>query len=178
MPGFDVPGGDYSCTNVNYTDARACERACLADAARCAAYTYVLRPPTAGACCLKSAAHAPPTASAACTSGIVNASGALLQAEVLPLLPGDGGLDLAVFVDRTFVEVFALNGRYAGHAPLPRSPAAQAAGRGAAGMELFSAAGSAGVRVEGVEVFGMTAARVPLGDVLAAARGRRAVHSN
>jgi len=44
MPGYDLPGGDYNVTNVQYTNYTICQAACNADS-KCAAWTYVVRPP-------------------------------------------------------------------------------------------------------------------------------------
>lgn len=113
MPGTDLPGGDYNVTNVNYSDPRVCQAACTADGERCQAYTYVLRPPLVGSCCLKGAVP-PADAQPTCTSGVKHPAppGALASAP-LPILPGDTAIDVAVFTDNTFVEVFVLGGRLA-----------------------------------------------------------------
>jgi hypothetical protein len=109
MPGVDLPGGDYNVTDVNYTDPHICQAVCAADK-NCMAYTYVTRPPLAGSCCLKGTVPAP-NPNSKCTSGVkpgVQPAGA-----PLPLLPGEDEIDLVVYVDNTFLEVFAMGGRLA-----------------------------------------------------------------
>ena len=91
----------------------------------------------------------------------------------LPLERGDVAVDLRifVFVDRTFVEVFALGGRVAVNAPVPQSPAASAA----AGMLLLSAGADAAA--SNVAAWAMTSAVVPLEEVLRAAAESRQMRS-
>jgi hypothetical protein len=48
MPSVDLPGGDYNCTDVGYTDAHVCESSCVNDGSKCTAWTYVTRPPLVG----------------------------------------------------------------------------------------------------------------------------------
>ena len=131
MPGTDIPGDDYNVTNVNYADPHICQvllgtlsrvtsfflyllcsvlfqASCTADPA-CAAYTYVTRPPLVGSCCLKSAVPQP-VANPTCTSGVKKAPSAA-GGVPLPLLKGDTSVDVRVFVDNTFVEVFIMQVR-------------------------------------------------------------------
>ena len=113
MPGTDLPGGDYNVTNVNYSDPHICQAACTADGERCQAFTYVTRPPLVGSCCLKSSVPAA-DAQATCTSGVKHpAPPGVLAGAPLPILPGDTAIDVAVFTDNTFIEVFVLGGRLA-----------------------------------------------------------------
>jgi hypothetical protein len=113
MPGTDLPGGDYNVTNVAYSDPHICQAACTADGERCQAFTYVTRPPLVGSCCLKSSVPAA-DAQATCTSGVKHpAPPGVLAGAPLPILPGDTAIDIAVFTDNTFIEVFVLGGRLA-----------------------------------------------------------------
>ena len=85
-----------------------CQDACTADP-NCKAFTYVTRPPLVGACCLKGSIPAP-DANPTCTSGVKAAP--LSNGGVsLPLLPGDAAIDVRVFVDNTFMEVFVMQAR-------------------------------------------------------------------
>lgn len=111
MPGVDMPGQDLSVTNVNYKDPHLCQLACNATPA-CTGFTYVVRPPLAGSCCLKSGYPAMDS-NAACTSGIKPGGPPRSYGTPIPLLPGDTALDVHVFVDNTFVEVFLMEGRVA-----------------------------------------------------------------
>ena len=145
MPGIDMPGDDLNVTNVAYGDPRICQAACNATAA-CTGFTYVVRPPLKGACCLKSGYPALKR-SATCTSGVKPggpppppAAGA-----PIPLLAGDAAIDVRVFLDNTFIEVFLMEGRVA--LTLTTSgPLANAA------VELYSKSG-AGVTATGVTVW-------------------------
>lgn len=109
MEGTDLPGGDYSVVDVNYTDPHVCQQAC-ADDPRCVAYTYVLRPPLVGSCCLKSIVPTP-VASSTCTSGINPGSSRPVSAVPIPLLEGETDIDVIVYVDNTFLEIFVMQGR-------------------------------------------------------------------
>ena len=113
MPGVDMPGGDMSVSNENYTDPHLCQAACSASP-QCLGYTWVVRPPLAGACCLKSSLL-PPKGDARCTSGVKPGAAAFSSAHAapIPLLPGDAALDLRLFVDSTVLEVYAMQGRLA-----------------------------------------------------------------
>ena len=135
MPGVDLPGGDYNVTDVTYTDPHVCQAACTADGERCQAYTYVTRPPLVGSCCLKGsvpAADANPT----CTSGSKHGGGSAGVGGALaaiPLLRGDIAIDVRVFVDSTFIEVFVMEGRVAFTYGINSGAEA-----GAAGVTLFA----------------------------------------
>lgn len=73
MPGYDLPGADYSINNTfgaDNNDPRTCEALCLADATTCKAWTFVapgVQMPQAR-CCLKKSVPAP-VARAGITSG-------------------------------------------------------------------------------------------------------------
>eukprot|EP01116_Phalansterium_solitarium_P025276 TRINITY_DN9582_c0_g1_i2.p2 TRINITY_DN9582_c0_g1~~TRINITY_DN9582_c0_g1_i2.p2 ORF type:complete len:632 (+),score=194.35 TRINITY_DN9582_c0_g1_i2:80-1975(+) len=109
MPGMDLPGDDYKVTNVNYTDPKRCQAACTLDH-KCAAYTYVVRPPLYASCCLKSGV---PTynPNPSCTSGVKHPQPTPPESAELPLLATDTSIDIRVFVDNTFIEVFVAGGR-------------------------------------------------------------------
>jgi hypothetical protein len=170
MPGYDLPGGDYRVSSVNYTDPRLCEQSCAADGKKCWGYVYVTRPPTAGACCLKGAAHGDPVPCAACTAGVLRGGGGAVGAQriPIPLLPSDTELALRVLTDRTLVEVFA------GRASTTLAVEAQWAGAsaGAAGAQLFfqgSGAPGEAMEVRGARVWQMTSAFVSVAQALEAA---------
>ena len=99
-------------TDVSYSDPHICQAACTADGARCQAWTYVTRPPLVGSCCLKSTVPQP-DASATCTSGSKVANPIDGATAAVPLLPGDTAVDVRVFTDNTFIEVFIMQGRLA-----------------------------------------------------------------
>jgi len=142
MPGIDMPGDDLNVTNVAYSDPRICQAACNATAA-CTGFTYVVRPPLKGACCLKSGYPAL-MRSATCTSG-VKPGGPPAAGAPIPLLAGDAAIDVRVFLDNTFIEVFLMEGRVA--LTLKTSgPLANAA------VELYSKSG-AGVTATSVTVW-------------------------
>jgi hypothetical protein len=182
MPGVDLPGGDYNVTDVRYSDPRACQAACARDGERCAAFTYVVRPPLAGACCLKGAAHGAPVAAAGCTSGVLRGGGGGggggaggAGSVPIPLLPGEAQLQLRVYVDRTLVEVFVGEGR-AGTTVGVGAELARAAA-GAAGMQLLYSGGSGSggaLAVSNVTVWQMTGFEVSAEEVLAQAKAQRA----
>ena len=166
MPGVDLPGADYNVTDVDYSDPHICQAACTADGEKCQAYTYVVRPPKVGSCCLKNSvpnADSQPT----CTSGskvsrpLPGQGGATAA---LPLLPGDSAIDVRVFVDNTFVEVFVMHGRLAFTYNL--NPGPQLAG--AAGATLF--ASGAAVQATDVNAWHMNPIWVSTGEVLASRR--------
>lgn len=117
MPGIDLPGGDYNVTNVRYSDPKTCEAVCGADSA-CVAWTYVTRPPLTGSCCLKHTGFGyNPHPADPCTSGVkvpqpVPGPGPAGQS-VLRLMPADTVVEVRVFVDTTFIEVYFAGGRVA-----------------------------------------------------------------
>lgn len=114
MVDTDMPGDDLSVTNVNYTDPLLCQLACNNTPA-CKGFTYVVRPPLAGSCCLKNGYPAldhNPT----CTSGVKPGGGpgpAPSPSTPIPLLPGDTAIDVHLFLDNTFLEVYLMEGRVA-----------------------------------------------------------------
>ena len=115
MPGKDMPGGDLSVTSETYTDPHLCQLACNRTAA-CVGFTWVVRPPLQGDCCLKSSLM-PIVDNAKCTSG-VRPGGAPpppphAASLPIPLLPGDKAMDVRVFMDSTFIEVYVMEGRQA-----------------------------------------------------------------
>jgi sucrose-6-phosphate hydrolase SacC (GH32 family) len=114
MPGKDMPGGDLVVTSENYTDPHLCQLACN-NTANCVGFTYVVRPPLKGDCCLKSSLGQLKD-DARCTSGI-KPGGAPPAAQgphaPIPLLPGDTAIDLQVFMDSTFIEAYVMEGRQA-----------------------------------------------------------------
>jgi beta-fructofuranosidase len=114
MPGVDLPGGDYNVTNVNYSDPKICQAQCTADGPKCQAYTYVVRPPLVGSCCLKSIVP-PPNPNPSCTSGSKVPTPLPSNQAVFDvmLVPGDTAVDVRVFTDNTFIEVFIMGGRHA-----------------------------------------------------------------
>ena len=168
MPGIDLPGGDYNVTDVSYTDPHICQAACTADGEKCQAWTYVTRPPLVGSCCLKGTVDAP-DAAATCTSGSkqpnphpTGGSGAFA---VIPLLPGDTELDVRVYTDNTFIEVFVMQGRAAFTYGI--NVGAESA---AAGMNLFA---SAPITASRVDAWHMNSIWVDVPTVLAAAAAKR-----
>lgn len=72
MANTDLPGYDYNVTDVKYTDPHICQKMCQSNA-KCAAWTYVIRPPLYASCCLKSSAGVPHSCKS-CTSGIKNSN--------------------------------------------------------------------------------------------------------
>ena len=111
MPGIDMPGDDLSVTDVEYTDPHLCQAACNATHA-CKGFTYVVRPPLKGSCCLKSG-YPSQRANPTCTSGVKPGGSPPQVGTAIPLLPGDIALDVRVFLDNTFLEVFLMEGRLA-----------------------------------------------------------------
>jgi len=135
MEGYDLPGGDYSVTNVNYTDYRKCEASCGADN-RCHAWTYVVRGPWHASCCLKGRVPNYRKIST-CTSGVKNrtspSSGTEFFIDYVPsaehvskvtvgggdhrdtlkLLSTDATLAVRIYVDNTFAEAYWMDGRVA-----------------------------------------------------------------
>ena len=169
MPGVDLGGDDYSVVNVNYTDPRICQAACTADGEKCQAFTYVTRPPLVGSCCLKGSVPAP-GANPTCTSGskhggrVPGSGGAFAS---IPLLSGDSAIDVRVFTDNTFIEVFVMEGRLAFTYDI--NVGAEA---GAAGVTLYAdAANGATVVVRNASVWHLNDIWTSTGEVLAAARG-------
>eukprot|EP00747_Dinoflagellata_sp_TGD_P126829 gnl/TRDRNA2_/TRDRNA2_174318_c0_seq2.p1 gnl/TRDRNA2_/TRDRNA2_174318_c0~~gnl/TRDRNA2_/TRDRNA2_174318_c0_seq2.p1 ORF type:complete len:451 (+),score=63.52 gnl/TRDRNA2_/TRDRNA2_174318_c0_seq2:87-1439(+) len=144
MPGFDMPGGDFSVTDVNYTDFRECEAACRA-VKKCRAWTYVVRKkkyprPIYASCCLKETYPQPIPVGSGVISGIHEPSQAARKGgmkDTLALLPSDQTLEIRVFVDNTFIEVYFQGGRVAITAPV--IPTVEA------GMSLFAQGASATV---------------------------------
>ena len=110
MPGVDMPGHDLSVTSENYTDPHLCQAACNATPA-CKGFTYVVRPPLKGDCCLKSAVGALDS-NPTCTSGVRPGAGPGPQPQgpfaPIPLLPGDKAVDIHLFMDSTIVRGCAL----------------------------------------------------------------------
>ena len=109
MPGIDMPGGDLSVTDVSYTDPHLCQLACNNTPA-CLGFTYVVRPPLKGSCCLKNNLE-PQDSNPTCTSGIKPGGPPVPPSQgphaPIPLLQGDKALDFHIFMDSTFVSVGA-----------------------------------------------------------------------
>jgi hypothetical protein len=160
MPGVDLPGGDFSVVDVNYTDPHLCQAEC-SRRKECVAFTYVVRPPLKGSCCLKGSVP-PRDASPACTSG-VKPGGPRAAGADIPLLAGDAELDVRVFIDNTFVEVFVMQGRLAITLKLDQNPIADAA------LELFND-GAVAVTANNVDVWAMKPIWTSVDEVLAARR--------
>jgi sucrose-6-phosphate hydrolase SacC (GH32 family) len=137
MPGYDLAGGDYSVTNVDYKDFKICEAACDADD-KCVSWTYVVRGPKYASCCLKG--NVPKSSQkSTCTSGVKsmdseltggtdfsidyrpNEDGKISSVKVhggsfsdtLKLSPNDKTIDMDLYVDNTFTEAYFMNGRVA-----------------------------------------------------------------
>jgi len=145
MPGWDMAGGDYNVTNVNYTDFKICEAACDTDA-KCGAWTYVVRGPLYASCCLKSQWRNAKQKSS-CTSGVKDpeqpATGSVFYVDYVPpqdnsgvstmtvggpsktdklkLLASDKSIDLRLYVDNTFTEAYWMGGRVAMAATTPQT---------------------------------------------------------
>jgi len=133
MVGVDLPGADYNITNVNYTDPHICQSACTADK-NCAAYTYVVRPPLYASCCLKNSVPNP-NPNPTCTSGAKPGHPIPGNNPVpIPLLSGDSAIDVRIFIDNTFLEIFIMEGRIAYTIPIT-GPINTA---DATGMSLFA----------------------------------------
>jgi sucrose-6-phosphate hydrolase SacC (GH32 family) len=169
MVGWDLPGDDDNVTNVNYTDPHICQAACTDDPT-CSAYTYVVRPPLYASCCLKVNVPAL-NPDSRCTSGVKPGRarpGGTVAA--LPLLPTDTAVDVRIFVDNTFLEVFVMGGRLAFTVPINTG-----AESGAAGMNLIvSGGGAAGVTVQDVSVWHLDSIWTTTDEVLkTAAEARR-----
>jgi len=163
MPGVDMPGEDMNVTNVQYTDPHICQAACNATPA-CTGFTYVVRPPLKGACCLK-AGYPALVANPTCTSGVKPGgppppppAGA-----PIPLLPGDAAIDVRVYLDNTFAEVFLMEGRVA-LTLTTKAPLANAA------LELYAKKGGA-VTATGVTVWPLESIWKSPAEVLARRRG-------
>ena len=113
MPNVDIPGGDYNVTNVDYTDPHICQAACTADGNKCLGFVYVTRPPKVGSCCLKSMITTLDT-NPTCTSGVKHPKPPQGTPVNIPLLKDiDTAIDVRVFVDNTFIEVYIMEGRLA-----------------------------------------------------------------
>lgn len=113
MPGVDMPGGDLNVTDVEYTDPHLCQLACN-NTHDCVGFTYVVRPPLKGSCCLKSSIS-PFDSNPTCTSGVKPGASPPTPAPhvPIPLLPGDTKMDFHFFMDSTFVELYVMEGRQA-----------------------------------------------------------------
>lgn len=134
MVGIDLPGGDYNVTNVNYTDPHICQAVCTADP-HCFAYTYVVRPPLYASCCLKGTVPSP-NPNPTCTSGAKPGHPIPGSAPVpVPLLPGDTDIDVRIFIDNTFLEIFIMEGRIAYTIPIDNN---RINTTGTTGMSLFA----------------------------------------
>ena len=131
-------------------------------------FTYVVRPPLKGSCCMKSvypAAEANP----ACTSGVKpGGPGPKPQGADIPLLPGDAEVDVRLFVDNTFAEVFVMQGRLAITLKFDQNPISDV------GMELFNA-GDVAVAATNVNVWAVKPIWTSVEDVLEAARRKRSL---
>jgi hypothetical protein len=169
MPGTDLPGGDYNVTDVTYSDPRICQAACNSDGEKCQAFTYVVRPPLKGSCCLKGGVPSP-DANPTRTSGVKHGGGSVVGGTTaqLPLLPGDTAIDVRVFVDGTIVEVFVMGGRLAFTATVNAGAEA-----GAAGVTLFAGPGAGGVSTTGAAVWHMHPIWATTEEVLATAAAKR-----
>ena len=153
---------------MSYTDPHICQAACDADGRQCGAFTYVVRPPLVGSCCLKGSVPGP-DAKPTCTSGAKHGGTVTGGATApLPLLPGDTAIDVRVFVDASFVEVFVLGGRLSFTADVTAGAEAEAAG-----VTLFAGPGG-GVQAMGVDVWRGAPIWVPPAEVLAAAAAKKA----
>ena len=128
---------------MSYSDPHTCQAACTADGARCQAWTYVTRPPLVGSCCLKASVPAPNFQAPTCTSGAKNPAPSTGAVADVPLLPGDTAVDVHVYTDNTFVEVFVMEGRLAFTYDINTGAEA-----GAAGMTLFASAAMSATSVE------------------------------
>jgi len=134
LPNTDIPGGDYNVTNVNYTDPHICQAQCTSDGNKCKAWTYVIRPPLIGSCCLKNVVDQRDE-SATCTSGIKNSSplpgilqvrlGSCSQSVSSTTTPNtskvsyvrindDNTVNVRILPDRSVADFFINNGRWAG----------------------------------------------------------------
>ena len=142
----------------------SCQAACTADGPKCQAFTYVTRPPLVGSCCLKASVPAPNFQAPTCTSGAKNPAPSTGAVADVPLLPGDAAVDVHIFVDNTFIEVFVMEGR----AAFTASVTSHGAEAGAAGMELFA---SAPVQASAVRVYHLEGIWVSAPEVLASAGG-------
>ena len=147
MPGIDMPGEDLSVTDVEYTDPHLCQAACNATHA-CKGFTYVVRPPLKGSCCLKSG-HPAMDNNPTCTSGVKPGGPAPPAGGTpIPLLPGDSAIDVHLFLDNTFLEVYVMQGRLALTLTLDAAPVTDAH------LALFAGNGTA-VTAQGVSVWGV-----------------------
>lgn len=172
---------------MNSTRCSRAQATCTADA-NCKAYTYVVRPPLVGSCCLKGSVP-PPKANPTCTSGVKKAP-APDGGVPLPLVAGDDAIDVRVFVDNTFIEVFIMQARSAYRGELfdtrkrTCSPRDALQGRLAftmplsgyspdAGVTLFASSGT-GVTATGINVWHLNSIWVSPAEVLEAAKSRLA----
>jgi sucrose-6-phosphate hydrolase SacC (GH32 family) len=161
MPGVDMPGGDFNVTNVSYDDPRICQAACN-QTKECKAFTYVVRPPLKGSCCLKNTVP-DEVASPTCTSGVKpGGPGPAVRGAAIPMLPADVAIDVRVFVDNTFAEVFVMQGRLAITLKFDKNPIKDAA------MELFAGPGAAATATD-VNVWAVKPIWTSVDEVLAAA---------
>jgi len=145
MPGSDLTGGDYSVTDVEYTNFKTCEEACDDDS-KCKSWTYVVRGPKYASCCLKAGIPATKKKST-CTSGVKDPTtsgggGTQFYVDYVPnadavnvgveggvsdnlkLSTSDKTIDMRLFVDNTFTEVYWMGGRVAMTTTTPVTKAA------------------------------------------------------
>lgn len=133
LPDTDIPGGDYNVTNVSYDDPHICQAQCTSDGDLCKAWTYVIRPPLVGSCCLKNVVDQQ-SQSATCTSGIKNSNPVpgIVQVRVGPCsetsllsdeysskestvrINADGTVNVRILPDRSVVDFFVNAGRWTG----------------------------------------------------------------
>jgi hypothetical protein len=132
LPNTDIPGGDYNVTNVSYDDPHICQAQCSSDGEKCLAWTYVVRPPLVGSCCLKNVVDQQKE-SATCTSGIKNSNpvppgsvqvrvGACNETSLLSFsdnvstvrINADGTVNVRILPDRSVADFFVNAGRWAG----------------------------------------------------------------
>ena len=150
MPDTDLLGDDYNVTDVDYTDPHICQSACTSDD-QCKAFVYVTRPPKVGSCCLKSSVPNP-SSSTTCTAGIKNPKPPQGTQITVPLIKGiDAAIDVRVFVDNTFVEIYIMEGRLA-FTLLFNGGETNVAGT--AGMDIF-ARGASDIEANNVNVWHM-----------------------
>lgn len=109
-----LPYPSQNVTNVNYSDPKICEQVCFNNP-DCFAYTYVTRPPLVGSCCQKGQSgwgYNP--SNDKCTSGVrVPQPSPTSGSSILRLKQGESTVQIQVYIDNTFVEVFWQGGRVA-----------------------------------------------------------------